>query len=236
MPIDDSPPLRKSVNLGKLKKGAALRLVLLPLCLGLIFFLPAGTFRYWQAWIYMAVLFLPMLGFVTHFLKKDPELLERRLRTKEKEQSQKRIMRLSLPVFAAAYLLPGFDRRLGWSTVPPLLSVIADLIILAGYGLFVLVMRENRYASRVIDIEEGQKVITTGPYAVVRHPMYLSGLIIYSLSPIALGSFWAMLPAALMVIIYVARIRGEEEVLTEKLPGYRDYLKRVKYRLVPGVW
>ena len=97
-------------------------------------------------------------------------------------------------------------------------------------------MRENRYASRVIEVEEGQKVITTGPYSVVRHPMYLSGLIIYSLSPIALGSFWAMLPAALMVFIYVARIRGEEEVLTEKLPGYRDYLKQVKYRLVPGVW
>ncbi|OGD21666.1 MAG: hypothetical protein A2W03_17165 [Candidatus Aminicenantes bacterium RBG_16_63_16] len=234
--MDNNPPLGKPVNTGKLKKTAAFKLSLLPFCLGLIFFLPAGTFRYWQAWVYIAVLFLPMLGFVTHFLKKDPELLERRSRTKEKEKSQKRIMRLSLPVFAAAYLLPGFDRRFGWSAVPPLLSIIADLIILAGYSLFVLVMRENRYASRVIEVEEGQKVITTGPYSVVRHPMYLSGLIIYSLSPIALGSFWAMLPAALMVFIYVARIRGEEEVLTEKLPGYRDYLKQVKYRLVPGVW
>jgi protein-S-isoprenylcysteine O-methyltransferase Ste14 len=224
------------IDMKKLKKTVAARFLLLPAILGLLFFWPAGTFRYWQAWVYTAVLFVPVLSFVIYYLKKDPELLERRMRTKEKERKQKWIIGLSLPVFFATFLVPGFDRRYGWSAVPPVIVIIADVVILAAYGLFVLVMRENRYASRVIDVEDDQKVITTGPYAVIRHPLYLSGLIIYLLSPIGLGSFWAVLAALPLVIVYIVRIRSEEKFLTEKLPGYREYLQRVRFRLIPGVW
>jgi protein-S-isoprenylcysteine O-methyltransferase Ste14 len=231
----DSKPANRP-DKAKLEKIAAVRLALFLVVLGLMLFCSAGTFHYWQAWTYIAILFLPMLGFVVYYIKKDPELLERRMRTKEKEQKQKWIIRLSIPALIAAFLLPGFDRRYGWSAVPPFLVVIADIIILAGYGLFVLVMRENRCASRVIEVEENQKVVTTGPYAVIRHPMYLAGLIIYLFSPLALGSFWAVLAALPLVFIYVARIRNEETVLAEGLEGYREYLQRVRYRLIPGVW
>jgi protein-S-isoprenylcysteine O-methyltransferase Ste14 len=204
--------------------------------MGLAFFVPAGTFRYWQAWTYMAILGIPMLCFVAHLMNKEPELLERRMRTREKERRQKTIISLSLPVFIAVLLIPGLDRRFGWSAVPLVIVIMAEIIVLAGYGLGLLVMRENRYASRVIEVEENQKVITTGPYAVIRHPLYLSGLIIYLFSPLALGSFWALLPASLLIFVYGARIRNEEKVLAEKLPGYLEYLQRVKYRLLPGIW
>jgi len=231
----NSAPLERA-DRAALKKTVALRFVFALLISGLMFFLPAGTFRYWQAWAFIAILFIPMLSVLVYFLRKDPELLERRMRTREKERKQKTIIALGLPVFVVLLLIPGFDRRFGWSGVPPFVVVVADLVILAGYGLFVLVMRENRYASRVIEVEEGQKVISTGPYAVVRHPLYLAGMIIYSFSPLALGSYWALLPALLLIPIYVVRILNEEKDLAENLPGYREYLQRVKFRLIPGIW
>jgi protein-S-isoprenylcysteine O-methyltransferase Ste14 len=220
----------------ELKRKVVSRMVLAPAVLGLIFFLPAGTFRYWQAWVYMAVLIIPMQSVMIYFLKHDPELLDRRLRTREKERPQKAIIALSYPLFLAAYLLPGFDRRFGWSSVPVALVVAADLVVLAGYGLFVLVIRENSFASRVVEVEAQQRVVSTGPYAVVRHPMYVANILIYLASPLALGSFWAFLPALLTPAVMVARIHNEERVLKEKLEGYADYLGRVRYRLIPGVW
>jgi len=236
MPENSNISPGDQIDMARLKKMVAVRFLLVPIIMGLLFFWPAGTFRYWQAWLYMTTLFPPMLSFVIYYLKKDPGLLERRMRTKEKERKQKWIIGLSLPAFIATFLLPGFDRRYGWSAVPPFVVIIADVIILVAYGLFVLVMRENRYASRVIEVEEDQKVISTGPYAVVRHPLYLAGLTIYLLSPLALGSFWAVLPALPLLFIYVARIRNEEKVLAEKLPGYQEYLQRVRFRLIPGIW
>jgi protein-S-isoprenylcysteine O-methyltransferase Ste14 len=220
----------------ELKKKVASRLALAPAVLGLIFFLPAGTFRYWQAWVYMAVLIIPMLSVMLYFLKHDPELLDRRLRTREKERPQKAIIALSYPLFLAAFLLPGFDRRFGWSSVPGALVAAADVIVLAGYGLFVLVIRENSFASRIVEVEARQRVVSTGPYAIVRHPMYVANILIYLASPLALGSFWAFLPALLTPAVMVARILNEEKVLKEKLVGYADYLSRVRYRLIPGVW
>lgn len=220
----------------ELKKKVASRLALAPAVLGLIFFLPAGTFRYWQAWVYMAVLIIPMLSVMLYFLKHDPELLDRRLRTREKERPQKAIIALSYPLFLAAFLLPGFDRRFGWSSVPGALVAAADVIVLAGYGLFVLVIRENSFASRIVEVEARQRVVSTGPYAIVRHPMYVANILIYLASPLALGSFWALLPALLTPAVMVARILNEEKVLKEKLVGYADYLSRVRYRLIPGVW
>jgi len=220
----------------ELKKRVAARMALAPAVLGLIFFLPAGTFRYWQAWVYMAVLIIPMLSVMIYFLKHDPELLDRRLRTREKERPQKAIIALSYPLFLAAFLLPGFDRRFGWSSVPAWLVVLADVVVLAGYGLFVLVIRENSFASRVVEVEARQRVVSTGPYAVVRHPMYVANILIYLASPLALGSFWAFLPALLTPAVMVARILNEEKVLKEKLEGYAAYLDRVRYRLIPGIW
>ncbi len=220
----------------ELKKKVAIRAALAPLALALIFFLPAGTLKYWQAWLYMAVLIIPMIGVMLYFLKHDPDLLERRMRTREKEKTQKAVIALSYPAFLAAFLVPGFDRRFGWSSVPSLVVVAADLVVLAGYSLFILVIRENSFASRVVEVESGQQVIATGPYAVVRHPMYVANILIYLASPLALGSFWALLPALVTPGIMVLRILNEEKVLREQLPGYADYLNRVRYRLIPGVW
>ncbi len=220
----------------ELKRRVAVRLALVPVVLGLVFFPPAGTFRFWQAWVYMAVLILPMTGFLGYFMKRDPELVDRRIRTREKERPQKIIIALSYPAFLAAFLLPGFDRRFGWSSVPAALSLAADLVVLAGYGLFLLVVLENRYASRVIEVEAGQRAITTGPYAVVRHPMYVANCLIYLASPLALGSYWALIPAIVTPLLMIPRILNEEKVLAEKLPGYSEYRRRVRYRLIPGVW
>jgi len=199
-------------------------------------FLPAGTFHYWQAWGYLAILTIPMVLVMTYLIRKDPELLERRMRMREKEAEQRSIIKLSILFFFAAFLIPGFDKRFGWSSVPIEVIIIADAIVVGGYLLFALVLRENRYASRIIEVEKKQKVIATGPYAVVRHPMYSGALLMYGFSPLALGSYWGMIPNALLLIIIVARIRNEEKVLNQKLEGYREYTQKVKYRLAPGIW
>ena len=204
--------------------------------LGLIFFWPAGTFDYWQAWVYLVILFVPMTGMLLYFLKNDPELLERRMRTREQQQEQGILMAVLVIFFLAAFTFPGFDRRFGWSNTPVWLSAIALAIVFVGYVSFFFVLRENSYASRVIEVEENQKVISSGPYALVRHPMYTGVLVMYGISPLALGSTWGMLPMILLPIFLVARILNEERVLREELDGYVDYTYKVKYRLIPGIW
>lgn len=220
----------------KLKKMAGTRLLIGIVLLSAMFFLPAGTFAYWEAWGYLTVLFIPILLVLKYFLKKDPELLERRMRMKEKEKRQKLIIKISFLYFLLTFLLPGFDKRFGWSNVPVVVVVIADVLVLAGYGIFFLVLRENRYASRTIEVEKDQKVISSGPYAIVRHPMYLGVMIMYAFSPLALGSYWAIIPAVMIVPILVARILDEERMLVEELDGYQRYMEKTKYRLIPGVW
>ena len=204
--------------------------------LGAMLFLPAGTFHYWQAWVYLAILIIPMIFVMIYLIAKDPELLERRMRMREKETEQRTIIKLSILFFFAAFLIPGFDKRFGWSSVPLEVIIIADAIVVGGYLLFAIVLRENRYASRIIEVEKKQKVITTGPYAFVRHPMYSGVLLMYGFSPLALGSYWGMIPNALLILLIVARIRNEEKVLKQELEGYREYTQKVKYRLVPGIW
>jgi protein-S-isoprenylcysteine O-methyltransferase Ste14 len=201
-----------------------------------VFFLTAGTFDYWEAWVYLAVMLVPMFGFLGYFLAYDPELLERRMRMKEKEAEQKVIIKVASVFYVLTFLVPGFDRRFQWSDVPAGLVIAANVLVLTGYVLIFLVMRENRYASRIIEVEPGQKVVTSGPYAIVRHPMYVGALLMFLATPVALGSYWALIPAVFLIPILVARIRNEEKVLERDLAGYQDYMQKTSYRLIPWLW
>jgi protein-S-isoprenylcysteine O-methyltransferase Ste14 len=223
-------------DIKSLRIQTMIKLIAAFLLLAAMFFLPAGSFAYWQAWIFIGILIIPASCVMVYLLRHDPELLARRTQMKEKEQEQKTIIKAGLILFFMTYLIPGFDYRYGWSVVPVVLVIIGDILILLGYGLFVLVLRENRYASRTVEVVEDQKVISTGPYAVVRHPMYSAVFLIYGFSPIALGSYWAFPGTVLLLAIIVARIFNEEKVLARDLKGYSEYLQHVKYRIIPGVW
>ena len=204
--------------------------------LGFMFFLPAWTFNYWQAWVYMLILSVPMIFIVRYLYKHDPELLERRMRMREKQKTQKLIQLLLWPIFLLAYIIPGFDYRLHSSNVPLIIVIISEVLVLLSYLFIGQVFKTNSYASRIVEVEKGQKVITTGPYAIVRHPMYLGVFVMYIFSPLALGSYWALIPALLIVPILFIRIRDEERELLDNLEGYKEYVMKTKYRLIPGIW
>lgn len=230
---DDPVP---KADLSRLRRTLAARFGLGSLLLATMLFLPAGTLRFWQAWVFLAILLLPMLLTVLHFLRRSPEVLQRRMNWKEKEPAQKSILFWAYPFFLAVFLLPGLDRRFGWSAVPAWLVLAADAFVLASYLGFVRVMRENRFLSRTIEVDRRQEVVRTGPYAIVRHPMYAAIVPLYLASPLALGSYWALVPAAAIPVVLVARIRNEEQVLCRELPGYDEYRQQVRFRLIPGVW
>lgn len=201
-----------------------------------IIFLPAGTICWWNGWLYIASLFIPMLFALVYMLAMAPGLLTKRLQMKEKEKEQKVYYRLSLVFFVAAFSLPGLDYRFGWSRVPMWLVLSSLAVIVTGYAMFLYVMRVNSYASRIIEIQEGQKVIDTGPYAVIRHPLYCAALFIYMPSPLVLGSYYSLPVMLLLLPLLVYRIRNEENVLISGLPGYKEYMERVRYRLIPYIW
>lgn len=213
-----------------------LRLIAGVAIIGAIFFFTAGTIRYWQAWLYMAVLFIPMTIYAVYLLKKQQTVLERRMNLREKESQQKWIIVLSSFIILVIFLIPGFDKRFGWSNVPDWFSVVANLLVLAGYLVFVLTVKTNEFASRNVAVEKGQKVISNGLYAIIRHPMYLAMTIIFLFSPIALASFWAIIPAILFPFILAIRLLNEEKILLKELDGYVEYTNKVKYRLIPGLW
>jgi protein-S-isoprenylcysteine O-methyltransferase Ste14 len=201
-----------------------------------IFFIPAGSLAYWQAWLYLVVLFTPLCFVVVYLLKNEPDLLERRMHFKEPEKEQQIIIKSSYLSFFLAYILPGFDFRFGWSSVPVWLVILSTILVLAGYLFVVYVFRENRYASRVVEVDKEQTVISTGPYALVRHPMYFGVAVMYLFSPLALGSYWAVIPALFTIPVLVFRLLNEEKVLERDLAGYAEYQAKVKYHLFPGVW
>lgn len=199
-------------------------------------FLLAGSFLYWQGWLYLGVIFVPLFFAVSYFLKNDPGLLERRMKMREKIGEQKRIVLLSSIIFLVGFLIPGLDYRYQWSDVPVVLVLAADVTVFLGYSIVFLTLRENSYASRIIEVEPGQKVISTGPYAVIRHPMYAGVLLMFLFTPLALGSYWAMVVFIPLAVMIMFRILNEEEVLSRDLAGYQEYCRKVRYRLIPRVW
>ena len=225
-----------SLSRSQLATVALLRVIAGAVILSALLVLPAGTFAYWQAWTFQAVLLIPMMLTMAYLLVRDPELLERRLRTGEKDPAQRRIVALAAGLLLTMLVIPGFDRRFGWSHMPLLVVVAAHFLELVGFGLFIRVVRENRSASRIIEVESGQRVVSTGPYAVVRHPMYAAIAVMGLATPLALGSWWASIPALLLVGVLAARIENEERLLANELTGYREYMHTTLYRLIPGVW
>lgn len=220
----------------EIKSSFYLRLTLLPVFLGLVVLLPAGSLKFWPLYVYFVVLIIPMTIVIRYFIKKDPEFLKRRMKMKEKVQQQMVIILISWFVFLAGFMLPGFDHRYGWSDVSVFVILLGDILVLAGYGIILRVFKENSYASRIIEVVSGQEVIKTGPYKLVRHPMYLGVIIMYMATPVALGSYWGLIPFALIFPILVLRILNEEKVLKEQLPGYPDYCRQVRFRLIPYIW
>lgn len=206
------------------------------LLVGLLIFLPAGTLAFSKGWLLMGLLFGPMViaGFVMFF--KSPDFLAKRLDVKEKRSSQKGVVGLSGLMFIAGFVVAGFDFRFGWSVMPKTVTVVASVLFLVSYALYAEVMRENAYLSRTIKVEQGQKVVDTGLYGIVRHPMYMATLLLFTMMPIVLGSWYALIVFAAYPAIIIVRLKDEEELLTRELPGYSEYKKKVKYRILPYVW
>lgn len=201
-----------------------------------LLFLPAGTLAYPGGWRLIGLLFVPMLILGAVLLVKSPALLEKRLNAKEKEGAQKGVLALSALLFIAGFVVAGLDHRFAWSSVPRWAVILAAAVLLISYALYAEVMRENAYLSRTVEVQQGQRVVDTGLYGIVRHPMYAVTLWLFLSIPVVLGSWWSLLCFAPYIALLVLRIRNEEAVLTEGLPGYAEYKKRVKYRLMPFVW
>lgn len=204
--------------------------------IGILILVPAGTFNYWQVYLYFAIVIIPMIFVLSYFLKNDPGFLERRTRAKEKEKEQLIIQIVFSLFFLLGFIIPGFDKRCGWSNVPFFIVIVADIVILLGYLLIFFVFKQNSYASRIVEVEKDQKIITTGLYGFVRHPMYVGVIIMYVPTPIALGSYWGLIPMATIPLAIIFRIINEEKVLCKNLPGYIEYCQKTKYKLIPYIW
>ena len=204
--------------------------------IGLLLFLPAGSFRYWQGWLLMGILFVPMFiaGFV--LMAKNPELLRKRLNAKEEEKEQKTVVGLSALLFIAAFVVAGLNWRFQWCVLPNWAVWIAAALFLACYLLYAEVLRENTYLSRTIEVQENQKVIDAGLYGIVRHPMYMATTLLFLMIPLVLASPLSFLILLLYLPLIAKRIRNEESVLEKGLEGYKDYKQRVKYRIIPFIW
>ena len=206
------------------------------LLVGLLIFLPAGTLRYTYGWLFVGLLFVPMLIAGFAMLCKSPEFLKKRLDAKEKQAAQKGVVAFSGLMFIAGFVVAGLDFRFGWSDMPAWVIVAASALFLLAYALYAEVMRENAYLSRTIKVEEGQTVVDTGLYGIVRHPMYAVTILLFLMIPLVLGSWYAFIAFAFYPAIIIVRLKDEEDLLTKELPGYEAYKEKVKYRLIPYIW
>ncbi|MDC7280070.1 isoprenylcysteine carboxylmethyltransferase family protein [Butyrivibrio fibrisolvens] len=204
--------------------------------LGLLLFVPAGTLNYRQGWFFMAILFIPMIvaGFVMMF--KCPELLKKRLNVKEEQSEQRTVIMLSGLMFIAAFSVAGLNFRFGWLILPDWVTYLFTVVFLIAYLLYAEVLRENEYLSRTVEVQENQKVVDTGLYGVVRHPMYMTTLLLFLSMPLVLGSLFSFVIMLVYIPIISKRIHNEEQVLAEGLAGYREYMEKVKYRVIPFIW
>ena len=206
------------------------------LLVGVLIFLPAGTFNYIGGWVFVVLLFIPMLIMGVVMFIKAPDLLKKRLQSKEKEDTQKGVVAVSVLIFLGGFIVSGLDFRYGWSSVPTTVQIIASALFLASYALYAEVMRENAYLSRTIEVQENQKVIDTGLYGIVRHPMYIATILLFLMIPLILDSWFAFVIFLGYPLIIALRIKNEEQVLSEQLNGYREYKQKVKYKIIPFVW
>ncbi|MBO5317770.1 MAG: isoprenylcysteine carboxylmethyltransferase family protein [Oscillospiraceae bacterium] len=206
------------------------------LLVGSLIFLPAGTIAYTYGWLLIGQLFVPMLIAGLVMMVKSPELLKKRLDAKEKQAAQKGVVALSGLMFIAGFVVAGLDFRFGWSTMPAWVVITASVLFLVSYALYARVMRENAYLSRTIKVEEGQTVVNTGMYGIVRHPMYAVTVLLFLMIPLVLGSWYALIVFAFYPAVIVVRLKDEEELLTRELPGYCEYKQKVKYRIIPFIW
>ena len=220
----------------KLFIGAILKFLLGVVLVGALVFLPAGTLSFVNGWIFMGVLFVPMFIAGLVMMAKNPDLLKKRLNAKEKEGEQQLVLKLSGLMFIAGFVLAGLDFRFGWLPLPPWVSYVGALLFLTAYAIYAEVLRENTYLSRTIEVQQGQKVVSTGLYGIVRHPMYSATLLLFISMPIVLGSVIAIVPFLAYPFIIGMRIKNEEKILSEGLEGYTEYTEKVKYRLIPFIW
>ena len=204
--------------------------------MGLLIFVPAGSFMYWQGWLMMGILFVPMIvaGFV--MMKKNPNLLRKRLNAKEEQSEQKMVIMLSGIMFLTAFIVAGLNYRFSWILLPSVVVYIAAVVFLLGYGLYAEVLKENEYLSRTVEVQENQKVIDTGLYGIVRHPMYMCTFLMFLSMPLVLGSVISFFIMLVYIPIIAKRIKNEEKVLEEGLEGYSDYKKRVRFKVIPFIW
>ena len=220
----------------KLFTAAITRFLAGLLLVGLLLFLPAGTCAWPQAWLLIGILFVPMFAAGLIMMKKSPGLLKKRLNVKEEQSEQKEVILLSGLMFLAAFIVAGLNFRFKWILLPDWVSYVAAAVFLAAYALYAEVMRENVYLSRTVEVQENQKVIDTGLYGIVRHPMYMSTLLLFLAMPLVLGSILSFVIMLLYLPIIAKRMRNEEQVLEEGLEGYAEYKKRVRYKVIPYVW
>lgn len=220
----------------KLFLNAIVKFTLGLVLVGALIFLPAGSLYYPGGWLFVGLLFIPMFLAGLFMIFKAPELLKKRLDVKEKQKAQKGVIGLSGLMFIGGFVAAGLDFRFGWSKMPQWVVIAAAVLFLAAYALYAEVLRENAYLSRTIKVEENQKVVDTGLYGIVRHPIYMATLLLFGMIPLVLGSWYALIPFALYPVIIAVRIKDEEALLSRELEGYPEYKQKVRYRLLPFIW
>lgn len=220
----------------KLFFQAIIKFMLGVLIIGLLLFIPANTINYWNGWLFMALLFIPMFIAGIFMMVKSPDLLRKRLNAKEKENEQKEVILYSGLMFLSGFIIAGLNYRYNWITIPNYVVIISSVVFLVAYILYAEVLRENTYLSRTIEVQENQKVVDTGLYGIVRHPMYAVTILLFLSMPLILGSIISFVIFLIYPVIISKRIKNEEEVLEKELDGYQEYKKKVKYKIIPFIW